>query len=236
MTQKKALLFVKLAPPIERESEWNNWYNDRHVSDRLAIPGFLSARRFTKIDGIPKEYAVAGEAKYLALYDLASVQVLKDEPYRRLREKDAAQPKDSFEELISKLPKFARGVYEQIYPEQGEYTVPPARFVFVVGHEVPRNRHQEFNAWYNNEHLPSLLAVPGFLTGRRFILAGRKIPPIVDRGGSLSKYLTVYDIENESTFESDAFRKAALSPWSDWVRSWHTLKMCTLYNRIYAKE
>ena len=34
-------------------------------------------RRFTKIEGIPKEYAVAGEAKYLALYDFASGQVLR---------------------------------------------------------------------------------------------------------------------------------------------------------------
>ena len=63
MTQKKALLFVKLDPPRERENEWNDWYNDKHVADRLAIPGFLSARRFTKIEGIPKEYATTGEAK-----------------------------------------------------------------------------------------------------------------------------------------------------------------------------
>ena len=233
MTKKKALLMVKVDPPIEQEGQWNSWYNDRHVAGRLTIPGFLSARRFSKIEGIPKEFAVAGEAKYLALYDLADVRVLKGEPYRRLVEEEAARPRDGFEGSISKLPKFARGVYEQIYPEEGEYAVPQTRFVFVVGHDVPRNKQKEFNAWYNTEHLPALMAVSGFVTGRRFVLSET---PVVERGGTLSKYLTIYDIENRDALESDAFKKAAVSPWSDWVRSWYTRKMCTLYRRIYPGE
>lgn len=236
MAKRRAVLMAKMDPPVGRESEWNNWQDNRHVADRLAIPGFLSARRFTKIENIPKEYAVAGEARYLALYDLASVKVLTDEPYRRLREKEALQPQDSFEKLIFKLPKFARGVYEQIYPEQGEYTMPPTKYVFVVGHEVPRNRQQEFKAWYDTEHIPALQAVQGFLAVRRFILSEREVPPMTGRGGTLPKYLTIWDIENESVFESDAFRKAAVSPWSSWVRSWYVRKMCTLYYRIYPQE
>jgi len=236
MTQRRAILVAKMDPPIKRESEWNNWYNNRHVADRLAIPGILSARRFTKIENIPKEYAVAGEAKYLALYDWTSVKVWSSEPYRRLHEKEALQPQDSFEKLVYKLPKFAVGVYEQIYPEQGEYAMPPAKYVFLVGHDVPRNRQQEYKAWYDTEHIPALQAVPGFLAVRRFIRNEREVPPRVDRGGTLSKYLTIWDIENESVFESDAFRKAAVSPWSSWVRSWYTRKMCTLYHRIYPKE
>jgi hypothetical protein len=233
VTEKKALLMVKVDSPTEHEVQWNSWYNDRHVAGRLTVPGILSARRFTKIDGIPREFAVAGEAKYLALYDLTDVKMLKGEPYRRLVEEEAARPRDGFEGSISKLPKFARGVFEQIYPEEIEYAAPRTRFVFVVGHDVPRNKQQEFNAWYNTEHLPALMAVPGFITGRRFVLSE---PPVVERGGTLSKYLTIYDIENRDALESDAFKKASVSRWSDWVRSWYTRKMCTLYDRIYPKE
>ena len=63
MTKKRALLMVKVDPPEEQESEWNNWYNDKHVAARLNVPGFLSARRFSLMEGVPKQYAVAGEAK-----------------------------------------------------------------------------------------------------------------------------------------------------------------------------
>jgi hypothetical protein len=235
MAKMRALLLAKMDPPIEGESEWNDCYDNRHVADRLTIPGFLSARRFTKMEGIPKEYAIAGEAKYLALYDLTNVNVLLDKPYQKLREKESARPPDSFETLIFKLPKFARGVYEQIYPEEGEYERPSTRYAFVVGHDVPRNRQQEFQAWYDTEHTPALLAVPGFLAVRRFKLNEHEVPPTVDRGGTLSKYLTIWDIRNEHALESNDFRKASLSPWSNWVRSWYTRKICTVYYQIYPK-
>jgi hypothetical protein len=58
---------------------------------------------------------------------------------------------------------------------------------------------------------------------------------MVDRGGSLSQYLTIWDIEDERALKSEAFQRAAKSPWSDWVRSWYTRKMCTLYSCIYPK-
>ena len=67
MTIKKSLLLGRMEPPEENEANWNNWYNGTHVAARVRIPGFLSARRFTKIEGLPREYATTGEAKYLAL-------------------------------------------------------------------------------------------------------------------------------------------------------------------------
>jgi hypothetical protein len=223
---------AKIDPPAKREKEWNDWYNNRHVAARMALPGFLSGRRFTKIEGIPRQFAVAGESRCLALYDLAGIKVMTDGPYPKLREKEGRLPPDSFEAQIYKLPKFGRGVYEEIPLAHGEYRVPSSEFVFVVGHEVPRHKHKEFNAWYNTEHLPALMTVPGFLTGRRFRLSEREVPPIVGRGGVLPQYLTVYDIESSSVFDSEAFKKASQSPWSDWVRSWYTRKMCALFRRI----
>ena len=231
--QKRALLFVKLDPPDTRVKEFNDWYNNRHISDRLALPGFLSARRFTLVKGLPREYAIAPEAEYLAIYDLANIGVLKAKPYQQLREEEFKRPPGSFETQIFKMPRFARGVYKQIYPEKGNYVVPKTKFAMVVGHEVPRNRHQEFNAWYNTEHIPALMSVPGFRDVRRFRLDEREIPPVVDRGGTLSQYLTIWDVESESAMDSSAFVKASKSAWSDWVRSWYTRKICALYRCVF---
>ena len=81
MSNKRALMMVKLDPPMEKETEWNKWYNSKHVVDRLAIPGFLSARRFV---------AVEGEPKYLTLYDVTSVDVLISRAYLKLRDSEVS--------------------------------------------------------------------------------------------------------------------------------------------------
>ncbi len=236
MAKTRGLLLAKMDPPAAHEKEWNDYYNKVHVADRLAIPGFLSARRFTKVDGIPKQYAIPGDAKYLAIYDLDSLRVLKGEGYKTVWEKDHARPPGSFETEIFKLPKFGRGIYEQMFPENDDYEVPKSKFVLLVGHEIPRGKKKEFNAWYNTEHIPTLLAVPGVLAIRRFLMAEREFPPLVDRGGILSTYLTIWDVEDKAAFETETFRRAAASPWSQWVRSWYTRKICALYQRIYPKE
>ncbi len=231
----RALLFVKLDPPVSKLKEFNSWYNNRHIPDRLALPGFLSARRFTLIEGTPKEYHIAPEAEYLALYDLTSIKVLTDKPYQQLREKEFKLPPDGYETQIFKLPRFARGVYEQIYPQKEEIPT-PRQFAFVVGHDVPRNRHQEFNVWYNTEHIPALLSIPGFRSVRRFRLNEHDIPPMVDREGTVSTYLTIWDLDNAGALESDTFRKVSRSPWTDWIRSWYTRKICALYRCVFPEE
>jgi len=51
-------------------------------------------------------------------------------------------------------------------------------------------REDEFNRWYDEIHLPEVLAVPGFVAGQRFALTGLRA---VDR----PRYLSVYEIETD---------------------------------------
>lgn len=72
MTNERGLLlFMTDVNPV-LEDEFNRWYEEEHLPERMAIPGFLSARRFRCIEGGPK---------YLALYDLESAAVLQSPPY-----------------------------------------------------------------------------------------------------------------------------------------------------------
>jgi hypothetical protein len=234
MAKKSALIIVKLDPPKKKEAEWNKWYNSKHIPDRIALPGFQSARRFTKVGGAPEGF-MTDEPKYLTLYDLSDTDTLKTELYLELKKKEALQPTDSFEAITLRLPRFARGVYEQIYPLQGEYRPPQTKFVFIVGHEVPQNKQREFNAWYDTEHIPAMLSrVPGFVTARRFLLAKDEFQRNLD--SAFPKYLTIYDVESESLFASEVFMRETVSPWSTWVRTWITRKMRAICFRIYPKE
>jgi hypothetical protein len=232
MTLTKMLLLARMDSPSTNEAAWHTWYNLTHIANREKIPGFLSARRFKKIEGLPVAYHTPGQAQYLALYDVHSIRVLTGKTYARVREQEFATPPDSYEHQISRLPRFARLIYRQIYLDE-EYTPSETKYIFLVGHDVPRNKHREFNAWYNTEHIPDLLSVPGFVAVRRFRLEEKTIPPITSRGGIASQYLTIWDLYSEDALTCNEFINLSASPWTQWVRSWYTRKICTLYQQIY---
>jgi hypothetical protein len=75
MTTSQGLLLVMADIDPAVEGDFNQWYEQEHLPERMALPGFLRARRFTAIEGSPK---------YLALYDLESPEVLNSEAYRHM--------------------------------------------------------------------------------------------------------------------------------------------------------
>ena len=65
----RSLLLTLTEPPPAMEEEFNAWYDTEHLAERLAIPGFRSARRWVC------------EGTYLATYELDSPEVLQSKPY-----------------------------------------------------------------------------------------------------------------------------------------------------------
>ncbi|MCC2639547.1 MAG: hypothetical protein K0Q68_3266 [Moraxellaceae bacterium] len=53
----------------------NRWYDREHMQERVAIPGFQSARRFAAVGDCPRPY--------LALYYTDTLGVFQSEPYAR---------------------------------------------------------------------------------------------------------------------------------------------------------
>ncbi len=66
------LLLVMMQPSPVFEEEFNAWYDTDHIPERLAVPGFLSAQRYICLSGAPR---------YLAVYDLANVEILDTPAY-----------------------------------------------------------------------------------------------------------------------------------------------------------
>ena len=71
----KGLLLMMTDIDAANEEDFNRWYEEEHLDERMAIPGFINARRFTALEGGPK---------YLAMYDLESPEVLQSAPYRHI--------------------------------------------------------------------------------------------------------------------------------------------------------
>lgn len=74
MTQsgQYGFLLVMMQPPPVMEEEFNAWYDTEHLLDRMAVPGFLSGRRYVNLDGHPR---------YLAMYDMTSYDILTTPAY-----------------------------------------------------------------------------------------------------------------------------------------------------------
>lgn len=54
------------------EEEFNRWYQQQHIPERLAVPGFHTARRYHAVDAQPA---------YMAVYECESIDVLKSKAY-----------------------------------------------------------------------------------------------------------------------------------------------------------
>jgi hypothetical protein len=87
------------------EEEFNAWYDDEHLAERLAIPGFRSAQRW--VADVP-----AGVGKYLATYELDSTKVLSSPAYLARYQHQTPWSR----RCLGKAVVFKRWVCEQVEP------------------------------------------------------------------------------------------------------------------------
>ncbi|MEE8291442.1 MAG: DUF4286 family protein [Candidatus Tectomicrobia bacterium] len=189
-TRGKHLLTVYADIPAEIEDDFNNWYNSQHIPERLAISGFHSAVRYESLKGDPK---------YLALYELEDASVLETPEYAKLRE----NANDWDKRITPKLQVAARNIYETIFA-CGDAPNAHTPFLLSVRLDIAPEVEDEFNQWYNEDHLPKLAAVPGVACARRY----RSL------SGNGTKYLALYELENDQVMNTEAWSKAVNTEWT----------------------
>ena len=176
------------------EDEFNAWYDTEHLQSRQSVKGFINGRRWVGADD-PKIS--------IATYDLESLDVLRTPEYLAITN-DNLSPWSK--RVIGKCQRICRFEAEQIVP--GRQAAPAEAggllwFAMNVAPEV----EAEFNAWYNDEHLPRLTAVAGCLCARRFKIAS----------GS-HRYLAIYHLVSPEVQASPAWKEAAGTPWTAKIR------------------
>ena len=62
-----SVLIVHTNPLEGREDEYNEWYNNTHLKDVTAVPGFVRARRFKLSDSQMRPF---GQFDYVAIYEI----------------------------------------------------------------------------------------------------------------------------------------------------------------------
>lgn len=99
--KSKAVLLMMIDVKPEDEAGFNRWYNEEHIPELMALPGYLSARRFE----------VEGEGqKYLAIYELEDSKVFDTPQYKAWREAS-----ESTRRMSAKFVSRTRRVYREIF-------------------------------------------------------------------------------------------------------------------------
>ncbi|EIW53839.1 uncharacterized protein TRAVEDRAFT_51581 [Trametes versicolor FP-101664 SS1] len=204
-----ALLFVYSDPGTAvPDATFNDWADNEHVPLRVAIPGFETWSRWIAADG--------ESPPYTTLYGIASPEVLSSPPYT-----DLAKTRSERETaIVSKLALLDRRTYtlrEPVYPPKNGAAYDPLKpgpYMSVVEIEVKEGAEDEFNKWYDEEHVPMLAKVPGWMRSRRFVLeaAGATGSEAADVGRP-PKYLAIHEWESLAALETDELKEAVSTSW-----------------------
>ena len=96
--------------------------------------------------------------------------------------------------------------------------------LLMVWADVPAKQEEEFNRWYNEEHVEDLLSIPGVLNAARYEAIS---------GGP--KYLACYELESPDVIESDAYQKQRANR-SDWSKRMSPTVIATSFVRnVYGQ-
>lgn len=207
----KGILIAAMDYSDVAEDEFHDWYDTEHIPERLAVPGFLNAERWL---------GAANPKQSVALYDLDTVGVLHSPAYLAV---GGANGSPWTKRVTGHTKSIIRLEGEQIRP--GDALAPAgAAAVLLIAMNVAPEHENEFNEWYNTEHLPQLGAVPGVICARRY------------RGaGATQRYAAIYHLANSDVVNSASWKSAANTPWTERMRP-HFRDMLRLDCRRYVRK
>lgn len=177
--------------------EFHDWYDLEHIPERQAVAGFGASQRWLSDDA---------EKLSVATYDLDSPEVLTTPAYLSVAHDNSTVWTKRVTAMATLLLRF-EGV--QLLP--GNASAPDnAGGLLLNAMNVTPEAEDDFNAWYDEEHLPALACVPGTLSARRY--------RSTEAGGGTHKYLAVYHLESPAVARSDAWNEAVDTPWTERIR------------------
>src|SRR5579859_4991535 len=82
------------------EADFNRWYDREHLEERVAIEGFVEARRYVAQEG--------SMPKYLSLYSTETFEVLDSPAYRKALANQTAWSKENISRFQNMIRSVAR--------------------------------------------------------------------------------------------------------------------------------
>jgi len=184
------------------ESEFNDWYDQQRSAALKRIPGVLTAERWLNAEELSSMPGLGGSASNkvaVAVYDLESLDVLQSPAYLSA----AGGSSSSNQTMKEKIQTICHFEAEQTLPGRQSGPVEATGLMMFAMNVLP-DVEQEFNAWFDDEHIPHLAAVPGVLAARRFKMAA-----------GTHRYLVLYHLTSPEVQATQQWKQGGASPWTD---------------------
>lgn len=204
-TQAGGLITVRLDIDTAHEAEFNDWYALEHVPQLTALPGFVRTRRYFST----KSNNDGADIRYLAWYETADETVEAAQDFQHI----VANPTPWSLRMRTLYGDRRERMNFKLMCEVGGSPV-DAPWMYIVHTDIPDHIVDEYNEWYDREHLPRCAGIPGVLRARRYMSTG------IAGGGNLNpRYLTAYEMTGADVWESPAAQLARKTPWTEKMRS-----------------
>jgi hypothetical protein len=173
----------------EQLSGFVQWHDHEYVADAVrCLPG-ANVCRYSVLE-------TGAQVSWVTPKDAALSPQENKAPYGRTSLAPAAGGGIAREKLTLELRR-----------SLGDAGATPAPWIYIVQADIPDHIADEYNAWYDQEHLPRLVAVSGIRRARRFITIE-----------GAPKYFTAYELEAEDAFATPEAVKARKTPWTEKMR------------------
>jgi hypothetical protein len=214
-TKPMGLLVAGFDRSAVSADEFNDWYDTEHIPERKRVPGFVNCERWMGAE----DPNIA-----IATYDLESLDVLKSAPYRAISGENLSPWSKRVTGQCKRLCRFEA---DQLPPGNRAAPEGAGGLLFFAMNVVPE-AEAEFNAWYDEEHIPRLSGVPGCLSARRFMMVSA-----VSEGNH--RYLALYHLSSPDVVASREWEEAALTEWTLKIRP-HTRDRMRIVLRRYQRK
>jgi hypothetical protein len=98
--------------------------------------------------------------------------------------------------------------------------------VYFVQMDVPAALEAEFNRIYDDEHVPTILKVPGVRSCARYRLDHSTVT-------GMPRYLAIYEVDNAAVIDSQAWTEASdKGDWKPKIRPCTTNRRHSVFERI----
>jgi hypothetical protein len=98
--------------------------------------------------------------------------------------------------------------------------------LYFVQMDVPPALEAEFNRIYDDEHVPTILKVPGLRSCARYRLDHSTVT-------GMPRYLAIYEVDNAAVIDSKAWTEASdKGDWKPKIRPYTTNRRHSVFERI----
>lgn len=202
----QAVLFSEMIPDKAFADRFHNWYDTHHIAIRVACDGFLSAQRYNR----------QGDGGFLAVYELDNVHVLSSDPYKVIKN----NPSEETAWMLANVTGFTRYLGGETSLTPAEPKAEPlidAPVLYAVMFNIPAEHHDDFDGWYDSDHIPLLMQCKDWLMVRRMRIADGVPSPYT--------HMALHYLADAEALQSPEREAARNTPWrnrlakNDWFKA-----------------